>query len=676
LPNLLLGALLGAALSAAPPPPGIVVANMDPSVAPGNDFFSYANGGWVARAVIPADRASVSAFSRLSDISDRRSAALIEGVTKSQPAPGSDARKIADLYNAYMETAAIDRRGLAPLRARLAAIAAIRTRTDLAHVLGESLRADVDALNNTNFHTPNLFGMWVAPGFHDPAHYDAFLLQGGLELPNREYYLANSAAMRALRAQYPRQIAALLGLEGLSEPAARAARVLALEQAIAATHWSLAEDEDMQRADNPWSAADFAAKAPGLDWPAFFRAAGLGHVARFIVWQPSAFTGEAALVGSQPLQAWKDWLDYHLIEDYADVLPRAVRQQDFAFFGQQVQTTPQQRPRWQLAVAEVNSDLGDAVGKLYAQRYFPPAAQAAAQAMVANIITAFHRRLTSLTWMDPATKAEAQAKLNALYVGIGYPETWRDYSKLAIRPGDAFGNAWRAAAFEYDYQRSLLGSAVDRKQWHMEPQTVNALNLPLQVALNFPAAILQPPFFDPQAPAAVNYGGIGAVIGHEVSHTFDTEGSAFDATGRLRNWWKPADLAHFKASTARLAAQMSAYRPFPDLAVNGPQTLGEDIADVAGLAAAYAAYHASLHGQPGPSQQGFTADQQFFIAFGQDWAQKIRPAALRRQILTDEHAPARYRADSVRNADAWYAAFPVRPGQALYLAPADRIRIW
>jgi endothelin-converting enzyme/putative endopeptidase len=334
------------------------------------------------------------------------------------------------------------------------------------------------------------------------------------------------------------------------------------------------------------------------------------------------------------------------------------------------------RPRWQRGVFLVDRWLGDAVGKIYAERYFPPQAKAQAEAMVANIVAAFRKRIDALTWMDPKTKAEAQAKLSTLYVGIGYPEHWHEYSAFEVKAGDIFGNLWRGGLFEYHRDVARLGAAVDRKEWSMSPQTVNAVNLPLQNALNFPAAILQPPFFDPKAPAAVNYGAIGAVIGHEISHTFDSEGSAFDAQGRVRNWWTESDLEHFNKTTAALAAQYDTYKPFPDLSVNGKQTLAENIADVAGVAAAYDGYRASLAGKAAPQQQGFSGDQQFFIAYGQDWGSKVREAALRRQLTTDGHSPAQYRADTVRNIDAWYAAFNVKPGQKLYLAPQDRVRIW
>ncbi|MES2220786.1 MAG: M13 family metallopeptidase [Acidobacteriota bacterium] len=655
---------------------GSRVANMDRSVTPGDNFYLYANGDWIKRTEIPADRAGVGVFSRLDDEANKNTAALIQEAAKANGPTGSEARKIADLYNSYMDESAIEKIGLTPMHSELATVAAIQTKRDLARVLGENLRADVDPLNNTNFHTAHLFGIWVAPGFHDPQHYHPYLLQGGLELPDREYYLSDSPHMKAIREKYQTHVAAMFRLAGFDDAQARATRVITLEKAIAQIHTNLADDEDIHKADNTWKRSDFEAKAAGLDWAEYFRAAKLENQDSFIVWQPTAFTGEAALVASTPVGTWKDWLAYHFIEEYAGVLPKALADEHFNFLGKTLVGVPQQRPRDQRGVFVVDDLLGDAVGKIYAQRYFSPDAKAAAQSMVGNIIAAYRVRIKALTWMAPSTKAEAEAKLNALYVGVGYPESWHSYQGYEVKPDDIFGNVWRAGTFRYHQQIDRLGNEVDRKEWSMTPQTVNAVNLPLQDALNFPAAILQPPFFDAKAPAAANYGAIGSIIGHEISHTFDTEGSTFDATGRLRDWWTPSDLAHFDAATAKLAAQYDTYMPFPDLHVNGKLTLAEDIADVAGISAAYDGYHASLGGKPAPEQDDFSGDQQFFIAFAQNWESKERPAALRRQVMTDPHAPAQYRADTVRNIDAWYAAFDVKPGQTLYLAPTDRVRIW
>ena len=655
---------------------GIVVANMDASVKPGDDFYQYTNGGWITRTEIPPDRGDIDVSTQISELGDTRTMELIQEAAKTNASPGSSAGKIARLYNSYMDEAATEAKGLAPLRPHLESIAAIRNKRELARALGESLRSDVDALNNTNFYTPNLFGLWVAPGFNDPEHYAAYLLQGGLELPDREYYLADTDQMRDVRTKYQAHISTILKLAGFTNTDARAKRIFELEKGIAEKHLTLAENLDVPKANNTWKQLDFGAKAPGLDWSEYFNGAGLSKQASFIVWEPTAFIGESSLVASTSLDAWKDWLAFHLIEAYAEVLPKAIAEERFAFFGKTLSGTPEQPPRWQSGVRLVNGQLGDAVGQLYARRYFPPQAKAEAQAMVANIILAFRKRIDALSWMDPATKAEAQAKLTTLYVGIGYPETWRDYSAYDVKADDIFGNIWRGGLFDYHREVASLGLPVDRKEWAMTPQMVNAVNLPLQNALNFPAAILQPPFFDPQAPAAANYGAIGSIIGHEISHTFDATGSAFDSKGRIRNWWTSTDLAHFNAATEKLVAQYDTYKPFPDLSVNGKQTLDENIADLAGLSAAYDGYRASIAGKTAPVRDGFSGDQQFFIAFGQSWGSKAREDALRQQVMTDIHPPSQYRVDTVRNVDSWYSVFDVKPGEELYLNPPDRVRIW
>ncbi len=655
---------------------GVVAANMDRSVNPGDDFYRYANGEWLRRFEIPPDRAAFGVFTPLVDLANQRTRDIIEELAKSDPPAGSEARKIADLYNAYMKEDEIEKKARAPVQPELKKIAAIHDKRELARAFGESLRADVDPLNNTNFQTMHLFGLWVAPGFEDSEHYTPYLLQGGLVLPDREFYLGTTEHDKQIQEKYKTHVAAMLKLADFSEPEARAARIIELEHAIAEKHVSLADEQDVHKANNVWKPADFAAKAPGLDWAEFFRAAGLDKQTHFIVWQPTAFTAEAALVQSVPLETWKDWLAFHLLEEYGGMLPKAFVDERFELFGKTLTGTPQMRPRWQRAMFLEGGILGDAVGKIYAQRYFSPEAKAKMEAMVANIIEAFRKRIDALSWMAPSTKAEAKAKLGTLYVGVGYPESWRDYSKLEIRPDDPFGNLWRSNLFEYHYQVGRLGTKVDKHQWSMTPQTVNAVNLPLQNALNFPAAILMPPFFDPEAPAAVNYGAIGAVMGHEISHTFDSEGATFDSQGRMRNWWTPADLEHFEKATQRLVEQYDQYKPFPDLAISGKQTLAENIADVAGLAASHDGYVASLAGKTPPEQEGFNGEEQFFLAYAQTWATKTRPAALRAQIMTDSHSPGEYRADTVRNLDQWYSAFGIKPGTKLYLAPADRVQIW
>ena len=482
--------------------------------------------------------------------------------------------------------------------------------------------------------------------------------------------------MKEIRTKYLPHVAAMFRLAGLTDPEARATSVVALESAIAQQQISLADSEDIHKANNPWHPSDFNAKAPGLDWPEFFRAAGLDKQQTFIVWQPSAFTGEAALVASQPIDAWKDLLAYHLIEQYAYATSKALADERFAFFGTTLSGATQSAHATSAPTSSSPTRLATPSARSTRKRFFSPEAKAQAEAIVANLLVAFRSRLENLTWMAPATKKEAIAKLGTLKVGIGYPDHWRSYAALNIAPDNLFANLSNAGLFEYHYSVSRIGQPTDRKEWCMTPQTVNAVNLPLDNGLNFPAAILQPPFFDPSGPAAHNYGAIGTIIGHEISHTFDSEGAAFDSKGRVRNWWKPEDLAHFKAVTAALAAQYDTYTPFPDVHVNGRQTLSENIADVAGLAAAFDAFHTSLKGQSAPTISSFSPDQQFFIAFGQNWGSVTRDAALRQEVLTDPHAPGEYRALTVRNEDGWYKAFDIQTTDKLYLAPKDRVRIW
>jgi putative endopeptidase len=654
---------------------GIDLAGMDRSVPPGDDFYRFANGGWLKTAQIPPDRSSIGIFAELAEKVANDTRRLLEAAAGGAAASGSDERKAGDYYATYLDEAAIEAKGLQPLQPFLQSVAAIADRRALAAWIGRNLRTDVDPLNATNFHTHRLFGLWVSLDLNQPDRYVPYLLQGGLGMPDRDYYLDTSPRMATTRAAYQAYIVATLKLAGIAGADAKAAAVVDLERRIAQVHWTRADSEDVLKADNPWQREEFAKRAPGMDWPAFFSAAGLDRAPELIVWQPSAITGIAALVGSVPLDTWRDYLAFQLLDDSVG-LPRAFVRERFAFYGRVLSGTPELRERWKRAVDSTNWALGDAVGRLYVARYFPPASKAQVKAMVAAITSAFGRRIDGLAWMAPATKASAKAKLSTLLVGIGYPDTWRDYSNLEIVRGEAFMNAYRAELFDYQYNVGKLGRPVDRREWAMTPQTVNAVNLPIQNALNFPAAILQPPFFDPAADPAANFGSIGAIIGHEISHSFDDQGSQFDASGRLRNWWTKADFAHFRSAAEKLVAQYNGYRPFPDLHVNGQLTLSENIADLAGLSAAFDAYRLSLGSSPAPGVDGFSGPQVFFIAFGQSWRDKTREQALRQQILTDGHAPDQYRADTVRNVDPWYQAFGVKPGQALYLAPEARVRVW
>jgi predicted metalloendopeptidase len=648
---------------------------VDPSIRPGDAFYQYVNGAWLKATDIPSDRSSMSDGAMLSEQADQRTRDIIQETARERNAT-ADARKIADFYNAFMDEASIEKLGLKPLEAQLREIASISDRKALSRVLGSQLRADVDALNNTEFYTDKLFGLWVAQDLDDPSRYAPFLMQGGLGMPDRDYYLDQSPATATIRARYTPHLARVLTLANIRDADAKAARIFDLEKRMASVHGTRVDSNDVVKANNHWSASDFDIKAPGLDWREFFAAAGLKTQSGFIVWQPAAVTGLAALVASQPLATWQDYLTVRLIERYSPYLPKAFVDERFEFYSKTLSGTPQPRDRWKRGIAVTNIALGDAVGKLYAARYFAPSEKARAEAMVHNLIAAFSRRIDQLAWMQPATKAKAKAKLAVLRIGVGYPDHWIDYSALDIRLGDALGNAQRAELFETHRNLAKLGKPVDRSEWVMTPQTVNAVNLPVMNAMNFPAAILQPPYFDPKRLAVMDYGATGATIGHEISHSFDDQGAQFDASGKLHNWWTAEDFAHFKEASQKLARQYDQYRPFPDLALNGQQVLSENIADLAGLAVAYDAWQLSLNGKAAPVADGFSGDQQFFMSFAQSWRGKSREPALRQQVITDGHAPDEYRADTVRNLDDWYKAFDVKPGDKLYLAPEQRVRIW
>jgi len=672
--------LLTAFIAPAATPPakssGLDVAGMDKSVKPGDDFNAYANGSWIRNTPIPPDRSSYGVFTILGENADKRTSDLIQEADKAKAPAGSEVRMIGDFYAAMMDEKAIEARGLKTIQPELDHIAAIHDKPSLAHVLGSELRADVDALNNTNFHTDRPFGLWVSPDFDHPNQNIGYLLQGGLGMPDRENYLSKDPHDVTLQTKYREHIAAVLTLAHISDAANRAAHIYDLERRIAEAHVSRVDSEDVHKANNRWPLAAFATKAPGLDWADYFKGAGLSTQPAIMVWQPSAVTGIAAIAGSQPLAVWKDYLTYHAVDRASPLLPKAFADESFKFYGTTLFGAPQQRARWKRAVSATSGALGDAVGRLYVKKYFPPAAKAAAQTMVKNIVAAFSRRIDNLAWMSPATRTKAKAKLGTLYIGIGYPEHWRNYAGLKITRDDALGNQQRSELFDYHASLAKLGKPVDKSEWSMTPQTVNAVNLPLQNALNFPAAILNPPFFDANADPVLNYGGIGTVIGHEISHSFDDQGSQFDAEGRLLNWWTKEDFAHFKSAADRLAAEFDKYEPLPGLHVNGKLTLSENIADTAGLSASYDGYRRAYGDKPAPAAGGFTGDQRFFLAFAQIWRSKQRPEALRNSLMTNGHAPGQYRADTVRNIDEWYAAFNVKLGEKLYLAPKERVRAW
>ncbi|MBF5042237.1 M13 family metallopeptidase [Aggregicoccus sp. 17bor-14] len=671
----------------APPPPaaspkptygtfGVDTAGMDRSVPPGDSFYKFVNGTWDKNTEIPADRSSYGMFTKLADDAAKVNRALIEGAAKADAPEGSETRKIGDYFNTYMDEQGIEQQGTKPLQPELARIQGLKDRKALSQYLGDTLRADVDALNTGDVNTERLMGVWVTLDLNDPSRYAPVLMQGGLMLPDRSYYLENNPKFQEVRQQYVQHVAKMLGLAGVKNPEAAAKRVMALETKIARVHWKQEDTQDVAHTNNPWKRSEFARRAPGLDWNAYLTAGGLGDQQHFIVWQPSAITGLAKLVGAEPMQSWKDYLAYHAVERAAAVMPKAFVDESFAFFGQTLSGAKEQRARWKRGVDLTNEALGEAIGKLYVQKYFPPEAKAQADAMVKNVIAALAARIDGLEWMTPETKVKAKEKLTTLKVGIGHPDKWIDYSSLEVKPGDAYGNLERYSRFETKRQLAKLGQPIDRSEWFMVPQEVNALNAPQLNAIIFPAAILQPPFFDPNADPAVNYGGIGTVIGHEIVHSFDDTGAQFDAQGKLANWWTKEDGEKFKAAGKELADQYSSYHPLPDLAINGNLTLGENIADLGGIAASFGGYHMSLGGKEAPVLDGFTGDQRFFLGFAQVWRTKYREPLLRRLLLTDGHSPGEQRASTVRNVDAWYKAFDVKPGTALYLTPEQRVHMW
>lgn len=654
---------------------GIVPASMDTSVKPGDDFFAFTNGGWVKNTPIPEDRSNIGAFYIADQERERQTKELIAEILKSNPAADSNEGKIANYYNAFLNTDAIDKAGLNPAKADLDAIARIADKKQLSAAIGGTLRADTDPLNATNFKTENLFGIFVTQGLNTPGETLPYIMQGGIGLPEREYYLSGDAKMADLRNKYRAYVQQILSLANYPDPQGSAQRIMDLETKIARAHATREESEDFAKGAKVWTRAELEKNAPGIDWAALLDAAQLGSAPKFQAYHSTAIPKLSALVGSEPIQAWKDWLAFHTLNQQAAVLPKAFRDASFAFNGTALSGTPKQRARDQLAMNAVSKELPDAVGKVYVDKNFPASSKAEIQKMVEEIKAAFARRVEALDWMAPSTKEEALKKVKSIVVGVGYPDTWRDYSSLTIG-NDAYANLKNARLAEYRHQIAKIGKPMDRAEWWMPPQLVNAVNLPVQNALNFPAAILQRPFFDPKADPAFNYGAIGSVIGHEISHSFDNNGALFDSAGALRNWWTPADFKRFQQAGDALSAQYDAYEALPGLHVNGKLTLGENIADVAGLSAAYDAYKHSLNGKEAPVIQGYSGDQRFFIAYGQAWATKMRDEQLRQRIATDGHAPGNFRAQTVRNLDPWYAAFKVEPGQKLYLAPEKRVKVW
>jgi predicted metalloendopeptidase len=651
---------------------------VDAAIEPGDDFFSYANGGWLKTTEIPAGKGLWGARGQIAEQTRQQVAKLLDDANAA-PA-GSDARKVADFRAAYMNEAAIEARGIAPLKPLLGRIDRIRDKAGLTRFLGSELRSDVDPMNLGVYNSSHILGLAVQAGNHGEKHHVAYLLQGGLGLPDREHYLSANPRMQALRVQYQAAIDHTLARLDVdfggptSKTASRAEAVMALETAIARSHATLEASANERNADTLWTRADFAREAPGMDWSAFFAAAGLAKQPAFVAWQPTALKGAAALVASQPLQAWKDYLRIRVIGRYAEVLPRAFSAEAMTLRGVAA-GSEQPGSRAQRALEATQSAMSDAVGKMYTERHFPPGYKARVQVIVANVVAAFTQRVEAAAWMSPGTKTMALAKLKSLYFGVGYPDRWHDYSNLVVDPADAVGNLRRVAQRDYSQAVSRLGQPVDQTEWCIPPQWPGAVLTFHQNAYNFAAALLQAPKFDPSASDAANYGAIGAIVGHEVSHFVDTLGADYEADGRLRRWWTDDDMKHYEAATEPLVRQFSGYRPFPDMAVDGKLALTENLADLGGLLAAFDAYRRTLGSKGNDKDYVRQQDRQFFIGFARSWHAKYRDDALRVQAASD-HAPENYRVSTVRNVDAWYDAFDVRPGQRLYLEPTARVRIW
>ena len=638
---------------------GFDTKGMDLSVKPGDDFYLYANGGWAKSTPIPADKSNYGAFNVLDDLSRERTRGILEA------ARADPASRIGAAYASYLDRAAVEAKGLAPIRPWLAKIRAVKDLDGYATLAAEAARVGISG--------PLSF--YVGQDDKDPESYILNLRQGGLGLPDRDFYLQPGEKMAAIRTAYVAHLQQMLTLAGEGNAKARAAALLAFETEIAKVHWTQVDSRDADKTYNKMTLADLSKSAPGFDFIRYFAANKL-QPAALIVGQPSAVAGEAALLAKAPIAVLKDALLLRSLHAYATYLPDRIADADFAFYGTTLSGTPQREERWKRAVDFLKGSMGDEVGKAYVARYFPPATKAAVDQLVRNVIAAMGRRIDGLSWMSDAAKARAHRKLAAFTPKIGYPDKWRDYTGLRLQADDLFGNAQRANVHEFDYQMGKLGKPIYRWEWQMTPMEINAYADFGMVEIVFPAAILQPPFFDPAADPAVNYGGIGAVIGHELNHHFDDQGAKYDETGKLNQWWSDADVAAFKGLTDKLVKQYDAYEPLPGARVKGAFTLGENIGDLAGLAVALDAYHASLGGKPAPMIDGTTGDQRFFLGWAQVWRRNYREPNLRQRLITDPHSPSQYRADTVRNFDQWYAALRPEPTGKIYLAPEDRVKIW
>ncbi len=645
---------------------GLDKAGMDTAVRPQDSLFEAMNGAWLKNTPIPGDKPEYGTFIQLRDLSDERVKSIVDALAAKPQAAGTVDAKIADFYNAYMDTAAIDKAGMASLDPYLKELDAAKDKRALMAVMGR-WQSIVD--------TP--VTLQVTQDFKDPTTYSPLTWQGGLGLPDRDYYLKSTERFDKARAAYLVYVTKLLAADGDKAAAKHAAAVVALEKQIAQIQWDKVANRDPVKLYNPMTVKQLAAKAPGVDWQGFIDAGQMPVPKAISISQPSFVVAFAKLYNSVPLDTWKTYLRVRVIDAFGTELPAEVRDARFAFRGTALNGLTQDLPRWQKAVTVLNGSMGEALGQVYVAQYFPPDYKARMLDLVHNLLATYKTSIDQLTWMTPATKAAAQEKLSKYGIKIGYPDKWRDYSSLEVKAGDPVGNDARASRFEYLRQAVRVGKQVDRAEWNYTPQTVNAGYDPSMNDITFPAAILQPPFFDMKADDATNYGAIGAVIGHEISHGFDDQGSQFDGDGKLRNWWTEADRKAFEAITTKLVAQYDAYEPIKGTHINGKLTLGENIADLSGLQIAYKAYHASLKGQPAPVIDGLTGDQRFYLGWSQAWREKARDERVLQLATVDPHSPPRFRADgAAMNADGFHEAFGTKPGDAMWKAPADRLRLW
>ena len=666
--GLVAGDLSAQTTSAQPQALGVETRNFDTSVRPQDDFYRYVNGAWLKNTQIPADRSSFGSFIELRDKSEVALRTIIEEAAAApNKRPGSDLQKVGDFYLSYMDTARIEAAGIEPLRRELKQISTLSNKRELTELFAD--------LQQIGVQTP--FSFFVGQDQKQADRYIAYVSQSGLGLPDRDYYLKQEPKLVEARTAYLRYIETLLRQAGEKDPAGAAKAILALETSLAEKHWDRAKNRDRELTYNRKSVAELETLTPGFAWAKFLDAADATGTPAVVVRQPDYLQAMNQTLQQTPLPVLKQYLTFKLLDSYAAVLSRPFAQAQFEFRGRTLQGLQEQRPRWKRGVGAVEGALGEVAGRIYVERHFQAEQKARMQTLVNNLVAAFREGINELEWMSPETKAQAQAKLAGFNVKIGYPDKWREYAKLEVRPDDAAGNAKRASEFGYRRMVERLGKPIDRTEWGMTPQTVNAYYSSTMNEIVFPAAILQPPFFDPNADDAVNYGAIGAVIGHEISHGFDDQGRRSDASGNLRDWWTTADNQAFQQRANTLVAQYGAYSPLEGLNINGQLTLGENIGDLSGLAVAYKAYKRSLGGKPAPVINGFTGDQRFFLGWGQIWRGVYREAALRQQLMTDSHSPGEYRVNAVlRNMPEFYAAFGVKPGDKMYLPPEKRVKIW